>query len=79
MYTAYTTDLGKLRAYERELTAQYGEALLRKHVDEAKALFERRRQIRRAILQTEEWAVDNQPVIQLPRQAQVTEDLARVA
>ena len=29
MYTAYKTELGKLRAYERELTARYGELLLR--------------------------------------------------
>ena len=79
MYTAYTTALGKLKAYERELTAQYAEALLRKRVEDARALFEHRRDIRRAILRAEEWAGDDQPAIQLPRQAQVTEELARAA
>ena len=80
MYTAYKTELGKLRAYERELTARYAETLLRKRFDEASALFERRRGVRRAILQAEEWAGDGSGlVVQLPRQAAVEEELARAA
>jgi hypothetical protein len=79
MYTAYKTELGKLRAYERELTARYGELVLRKRFDEAKALFEHRRNVRRAILQAEEWQGDDGIVVQLPRQAAVEEELARVA
>jgi hypothetical protein len=79
MYTARKTELGKLRAYEQELTARYAEALLRKHGDEARALFARRRGVRRAILQAEEWNGDLGALIQFPRPAQVAEDLARAA
>jgi hypothetical protein len=79
MYTAYKTELGKLRAYERELTARYAELLLRKHFEEAKPVFQQRRDVRRAILQAEEWAGDNGVVIQFPRQAAVEEELARAA
>ena len=79
MYTARKTELGKLRAYEQELTGRYAEALLRKRQDEARALFDRRHSIRRAILQAEEWNGDLDAVIQFPRQAQVEEDLARAA
>ncbi len=79
MYTGQKTEVGKLRAYERELTARYAETLLRRHFDEAKAIFERRRGLRHAIRQAEEWAGDDSVVIQLPRQAQVEEELARAA
>ena len=79
MYTAHKTELGKLRAYERELTARYADALLRRRFGEAQALFTRRNTLRRAILWTEEWAGDNGVVVQLPRQAAVEEELARAA
>jgi hypothetical protein len=79
MYTARKTELGKLRTYEQELTARYAEALLRKRLDEAKLLFERRRGLRRAILRAEEWKDDRGVVVPLPRQAAVEEELARVA
>ena len=88
MYTARKTEIGKLRTFEQELTAQYAESVLRKHWDEAKSLFERRRQLRRAILQHEEWnvdglAVDDGKIIELPvitmREEEIAEDLARVA
>lgn len=79
MYTAYKTELGKLRAYDRELTGLYAEAVLRKRFDEAQTLFQRRRDIRRAILQAKEWSGDDGVVVQLPRHLQVQEDLARAA
>jgi hypothetical protein len=79
MYTARKTELGKLRAYERELTARYAETLLRKRFDEARALFDRRQHLRRAILQAEEWTDGGGTVIPFPRQAAVEEDLARAA
>lgn len=58
MYTTRKTELGKLRQYERELTKMYAEAILRKHIDEARSLYDRRHDLRRAILQYEEWNVD---------------------
>ena len=88
MYTARKTEIGKLRTYEQELTAQYAEAVLRKHWDEAKSLFDRRHQLRRAILQHQEWhvdglAVEDGKIIELPvlalREEEIAEDLARVA
>ena len=88
MYTARKTEIGKLRLFAQELTAQYAESVLRKHWDEAKSLFERRRRLRRAILQHEEWnvdglAVDDGKIIELPvitmREEEIAEDLARVA
>ena len=88
MYTARKTEIGKLRTFEQELSAQYAEAVLRKHWDVAKDLFSRRHQLRRAILQHEEWNVDGLAVedgklIELPvivmREDEIAEDLARVA
>ena len=79
LYTAQPTEQGKLRAYERELTGLYAEAVLRKHFDEAQKLFDRRRDVRRAILQAEEWADDDGVVVHLPRELALEEDLARVA
>jgi hypothetical protein len=79
MYTAYKTELGKLRAYDRELTALYAEAVLRKRFDEAQSLFERRLDVRYAIRRAEEWHGDDGVVVQLPRPLQVEQELARVA
>jgi len=79
LYTAQHTEMGKLRAYERELTALYGEAVLRKHFDKAQKLFDRRRDVRRAILQAEEWAGDDGVVVHLPSELALEEDLARAA
>ena len=88
MYTARRTEIGKLRKFEQELSAQYAEAVLRKHWDEAKEVFGRRHQLRRAILQHEEWnvdglTVDDGKIIELPvstvRDEAIAEDLARVA
>jgi hypothetical protein len=88
MYPGRKTEIGKLRQFEQELSAQYGESVLRKHWDEAKDLFEHRRKVRRAILQHEEWNVDGLTVedgkiIELPvaamREEAIAEDLARVA
>ena len=79
LYTAQSTERGKLRAYERQLTALYGEAVLRKRFDEAQKLFDRRRDVRRAILQAEEWSGDDGVAVYLPRELAVEEDLARVA
>ena len=88
MYTARKSEIGKLRKFEQELTAQYAESVLRKHWDEAKDLFARRLQLRRAILQHEEWnvdglTVDDGKIIELPvtalREEEIAEDPARVA
>jgi|GEM_PF-2328225 hypothetical protein len=79
MYTARKTELGRLRTYERELGARYAEAVLRRHFDEAKALYERRRDVRRAILLREEWQGDDGVAVTLPRLAEVEAELARVA
>jgi hypothetical protein len=79
MYTAQKTELGKLRTYERELTARYAEALLRKRLGEAHALFDRRRTLRRAIRQAEAGQGAPATVIPFPRQAAVEEELARAA
>ena len=87
MYTTRKTEIGKLRQFEQELTAQYGEALLRKHWDQAQSLWTRRHDLRRAILQHEEWnvnglTVDHGEIIGLPahtqREEQVAEELALV-
>lgn len=79
MYTTQKTELGKLRAYERELTGRYAAALLRRRSDDAKSIFQRRRSVRRAILQREEWQGEGETILQLPRQAEVAEDMTRVA
>lgn len=88
MYTARKTEIGKLRQFEQELTAQYAEAVLRKRWEDAKSLWSRRLDLRRAILRHEEWNVDGLTVdhgelIELPvlgqREEQVAEELARVA
>lgn len=55
MYTAEKTPLAKLRAYHRELTQLYLEALRRHDQDSAHRLFDIRRRVRRAILIREEW------------------------
>ncbi|HEX2035545.1 MAG TPA: hypothetical protein VHS99_15325 [Chloroflexota bacterium] len=79
MYTAYKTEIGKLRAYERELTARYAETLLRRRFDDARALYEHRQAVRHAIRRAEEWSGDDGLVVQLPRQAALEEELARAA
>lgn len=81
MYTARTTEIGKLRQYERELTAQYGEAVLRRRFQEARSLWDRRHTLRRAILQHQEWHVKgfDDVAVALPRDAAVAEELARAA
>ena len=88
MYTARKTEIGKLRTYEQELSSQYAEAILRKHWDQARTIFDRRHQLRRAILQHQEWhvdglAVEDGKIIELPiltrRAEEIAEDLARVA
>jgi hypothetical protein len=79
VYTAYKTELGKLRAYERELTARYAELLLRRHYEEAKGVFAHRTRLRHAIRRAEEWQGDSGEVIRLPRQVELEEELARVA
>jgi hypothetical protein len=85
MYTGRKTELGKLRKYEQELTALYTEAILRKHLEEAKAIFARRHALRRAILQHEEWHVegDSGEIVELPhelpREVALEEELARVS
>jgi hypothetical protein len=78
MYTAYRTEMGRLRAFERDLTGMYADAIAHRRFDEAKAIFDRRRKARRAILRAEEWREDG-VILQFPQEARVEEDLARVA
>jgi hypothetical protein len=79
MYTAYKTELGKLRAYERELTARYAELLLRRKFGEARGVYDHRQTLRNAIRRAEEWEGDDGVVVRLPRELAVEEELARVA
>jgi hypothetical protein len=79
MYTAYKTELGKLRAYERELSARYAELILRRRFEDARGVFAHRIDLRNAIRRAEEWKGDDGVVVRLPRQLQVEEELARAA
>ncbi len=56
MYTAAKDPLARLRAYRRELEAEYVEAIRRRDVELARRLRDRRRSVQRAILIREEWA-----------------------
>lgn len=56
MYTAAKEPLARLRAYRRELEAEYVKAIGRRDVELARRLRERRRSVQRAILIREEWA-----------------------
>ena len=55
MFTAARTTLGKLRALESELADHYADAISRRRFDEATAIRERRRAVRRAVLLAEEF------------------------
>jgi hypothetical protein len=55
MFTAARTTLGKLRALEGELAEHYADAISRRRFDEATAINERRRAVRRAVLLAEEF------------------------
>ncbi len=55
MYTSKTTDIAKLRAYRRELDAEYAAALARRDLPRARALHALRRRVHRAVLIREEW------------------------
>jgi hypothetical protein len=79
MYTTYKTELGKLRAYERELSARYAELILRRRFEDARGVFAHRIDLRNAIRRAEEWQGDDGVVVRLPRQLQVEEELARAA
>lgn len=62
MYTAQNTPLGRLRGYERELTALYVDALEHRRWGEARDRWARRRQVRYAIRRAEEWQGDPTPL-----------------
>ncbi|HLG50175.1 MAG TPA: hypothetical protein VKY56_00865 [Chloroflexota bacterium] len=55
MYLARTTPLARLRAYERELTDLYLEALRLRDLGAARRLYGLRWRVRRAIRLREEW------------------------
>ncbi|NCA13601.1 MAG: hypothetical protein EBS89_05625 [Proteobacteria bacterium] len=55
MFTAARTTLGKLRALEGELAQHYADAITRRRFDEAAAIRDRRRAVRRAVLLAEEF------------------------
>ena len=56
--TAARTPLGRLRAFDRELTVRYADAILHRRFEEATRIHDRRRATRRAILVAEEWGGD---------------------
>ena len=56
MYTAAKDPLARLRAYRRELEAEYVRAIGSRDVERARRLRDRRRSVQRAILIREEWA-----------------------
>jgi hypothetical protein len=60
------------------MPGRYADAIAHRRIDAAKAIIERRRKARRAILQAEEWREDG-VILQFPQEARVEEDLARVA
>jgi hypothetical protein len=56
IFTARVSELGKLKSYYAALTSLYRAAMRRRHLAEARAIFDRRRRVKRAILLHEEWA-----------------------
>lgn len=61
MYTARVTPLGRLKSYHRELNALYQAALAQGRMTEARAIFNRRVRVKRAILVAQEFAPRGQP------------------
>jgi hypothetical protein len=55
MYTSLRTPLAKLRAYHRGLGDRYADALRLRAFARARAVYDLRRRVRRAILLREEW------------------------
>ncbi len=55
MYPEAKEPLARLRAYRRELEAEYTKAIGRRDVESARRLRDRRRSVQRAILLREEW------------------------
>ncbi len=55
MYTARKSEIAKLRAYRKELEELYAGALAHHDRHRARALYELRRKVLRAILVYEEW------------------------
>jgi len=55
VYTSQKTPLAKLRAYHKELTDLYLEALGRRDEPTARRIYELRRRVWRAVLIREEW------------------------
>lgn len=58
LFTAARTPLGRLRAFDRELTVRYADAIVHRHFEEAARIYDRRRAARRAILTAEELGGD---------------------
>lgn len=55
MYTAYKTELGRLKAYDRELAERYRTALERRDFESARRIFDLRRRVQRTIRLSEEF------------------------
>ena len=53
LFTAARTPLGRLRAFDRELTVRYADDIVHRHFEEATRIYDRRRAARRAILTAE--------------------------
>ena len=55
MYTAYKTELGRLKAYQSELAERYRVALQRRDFERARRIFDLRRRVQRTIRLSEEF------------------------
>ncbi len=55
MYTAYKTELGRLKAYDGELAERYRAALERRDFERARRIFDLRRRVQRTIRLSEEF------------------------
>jgi hypothetical protein len=72
MYTRHRDALARLRAYHRELTAQYHAAIARRQWARARALYTLRHRVWVAVRWHEEWAgappalPSGQPVLEAP-------------
>ncbi len=62
LFTDARTPLGRLRAFDRELTVRYADAIIHRHFEEATRIYDRRRAARRAILTAEELGGDRAAV-----------------
>ena len=58
LFTAARTPLGRLRAFDRELSVRYADAIVHRHFGEAARIYDRLRAARRALVTAEELGRD---------------------